>query len=271
MESETPLDRAHAVMEAQEMAAQEMEAQESDAARLRFYETLAVAEVFLLLEAAAEGDNVVPQAFEVEGQAFVLVFDTERRLSTFAGAAADYVALSGRALADMLADQGLGLALNLDVAPSATLLPPEAMIWLSQTLSEAPEEVEAQAREFHPPTGLPEAFLEALDARLAASEGLADHAYLVGVTYETGARGHLLGIVGAVPGAEDALARSVSEVLRFSGLEAAMLDVGFFRADDPAAPRLALVGLRFDLPKIDRNAAPGAAPGLDPDRPPKLR
>ena len=261
MESETPLDRAHAAMEAEG----------TDAARLRFYDTLATAELFLLLEAEAEGDNVVPQAFEVEGQVFVLVFDTERRLSTFAGAAADYVALSGRALADMLAEQALGLALNPEVAPSAMLLPSGAMTWLSQTLSEAPEEVEVQAREFHPPKGLPEAFLEALDARLAASEGLADQAYLVGVTYETGARAHLLGFLGAVPGAEDALARSVSEVLRFSGLEAAMLDVGFFSASDPAAHRMALVGLRFDLPSVDLDTMPGAAPGMDPDRPPKLR
>ena len=261
MENETPLDRAHAAMETEQ----------SDTARLRFYETLSAAELFLLLEGEADGDNVVPQAFEVEGQAFVLVFDTERRLSSFAGAAADYVALSGRALADMLAEQSLGMGFNLEVAPSAMRLPPDAMIWLSQTLADAPEEIEAQAREFHPPKGLPEAFLEALDARLAASEGLAERAYLVGVTYDTGAQGHLLGFVGAVPGAEDALARSVSEVLRFSGLEAAMLDVGFFRADDPTASRLGLVGLSFDLPKLDLNKVPGAAPGMDPDTPPKLR
>ncbi|MEM6578932.1 MAG: SseB family protein [Pseudomonadota bacterium] len=261
MEIKTPLDRVHAAMEAED----------TDAARLRFYETLAVAELFLLLEAEAEGDDVVPQAFEVDGQAFVLVFDTERRLSSFAGTAADYVALSGRALVEMLADQSLGLGLNLEAAPSAMLLPPEAVTWLAQTLADAPEEVEAQAREFHPPKGLPEAFLEALDARLAATEGLADQAYLVGVTYDTGAKGHLLGFVGAMPGTEDALARSVSEVLLFSGLEAAMLDVGFFRSDDQVAARMALVGLRFDLPKVDLNITPGAAPGMDPDKPPKLR
>lgn len=261
MDTETPLDRAHA----------EMEARETEAARMRFYEVLAAAELFLLLESAATDDDLVPQAFETDGQAFVLVFDTERRLSSFAGAAADYVALPGRALAEMLAEQELGMGLNLQVAPSALLLPPEAMTWLAQTLSDAPEEVEVQPREFHPPSGLPEAFLEALDARLAAAEGLADQAYLVGVTYDSGAQGHLLGFTGALPGAEEALARGVSEVLRFSGLEAAMLDVGFFSADDAAAPRMALVGLRFDLPKVDLNKAPGSAPGMDPNAPPKLR
>jgi len=61
-------------------------------------------------------------------------------------------------------------------------------------------------------------------------------------------------------------------VLRFSGLEAAALDVGFFRASDPVAARLARVGLRFDLPKPETPAqVPGSAPGRDPDKPPRLK
>ena len=69
-----------------------------------------------------------------------------------------------------------------------------------------------------------------------------------------------------------ALATAVSEVLSFSGLEAAALDVAFFRAEDPAAARLARVGLRFELPKPEPMAqTPGHAPGLNPDKPPRLR
>lgn len=260
MADDTQLDRAHAAMEAG-----------GESERLRFYETFAAAELFLLLEAEAENDQIVPQAFDVEGQAFVLVFDTEERLAGFAGQEAFYVALSGRAVADMLAEAGLGLGLNLDAGPSAMLLPNEAMVWLSDTLSDGPEEVEDLPAEIFAPTGLPEAFVTALDARLAAAEGLAEAAYLVGVSYDTGARGHLLGVVDAVPGAEEALARAVSEVMQFSGLEAATLDVGFFRATDQICGRMALVGLRFDLPKPDPHVVPGAEPGMDPERPPKLR
>ncbi|MEM7074891.1 MAG: SseB family protein [Pseudomonadota bacterium] len=261
MEPETHLDRAHAAMEASE----------ADEPRLRFYEALAAVELFLLLDGSADGDTIVPQAFEVEGQAFVLAFDTEARLARFAGSAADYVALSGRALAEMLTEQSLGLGLNLEVASSALLLPPEGLAWLAQALADDPLELEAQAREFHPPAGLPESLLTALDARLAAAEGLAGQAYLVGVTYQSGARGHMLGFVDAAPGAEDALARAVSDVLRFSDLEAAVLDVGFFRAQDQAAARMSVVGLRFDLPTAKKRTAARTAPGLDPDTPPKLR
>ncbi len=256
--TETHLDRAHAAMEAG-----------GEAERLGYYRTLAAAELFLLLEAEAEGDDVVPQAFEVEGQTFVLAFDTEERLAGFAGQEAHYVALSGRAVAEMLAEAGLGLGLNLEAGPQAALLPNAAMTWLAETLADGPEEVEAQPESFHPPKGLPEELVRALDARLAAAGGLADLAYLVGVTYDTGATGHLLGVVDAVPGAEPAIARAVSEVLALSGLEAGLLDVGFFRRTDAAAARMALVGLRFDLPQPE-DTTPGA-PGSDPDRPPRLR
>lgn len=260
MTDETHLDRSHAAMEAGD-----------EAARLRFYEVLTASELFLLLEGEAEGEQVVPQAFEVDDQAFVLAFDTEERLAGFAGQQADYVALSGRALTEMLAEEGLGLGLNLEQGPSAMLLPPEAMAWLAQTMQNVPQQVEAQPEAFHPPKGLPETLLTALDARLASAAGMADLAYLVGVTYDNDTQGHLLGVIDVVPGAEEALAKAVSEVLAFSGLDAAMLDVGFFRASDPAAARMALVGLRFDLPKPDAVRVPGADPGMDPGKPPKLR
>ena len=175
MTAETHLDRAHTALEAG-----------GEKERLRFYETLAAAELFLLLEGEAEGDQVVPQAFEVEGQAFVLAFDTEERLAGFAGGAAAYVALSGRAVAEMLSEAGLGLGLNLEAGPSAMLLPPEAMVWLIQTLGAGPQEVEAQPEEIFAPMGLPEALLIALDTRLATAQDMAASAYLVGVGYDSG-------------------------------------------------------------------------------------
>jgi hypothetical protein len=259
--AETPLDRAHAGIE---------EAPGDDAARLRFYDHLAGAELLLLLASEAEGQDITPEVFPVDGVSFVLAFDTEERLSAFAGGIAPYAALSGRALAPMLAGAGLGLALNPDVAPSATLLPPEAIAWFAATLAERPAEVEARPVSVAPPSGLPDRLLSALDAKLASAGGLARHAWLAEVTYAGGRAGHLLAFVDAPPGAEPGLARAVGEALTFSGVEAGELDVGFFRSGDPVMSRLAKVGLRFDLPEPDRHEAP-AAPGMDPDRPPRLR
>ena len=260
--AETALDHAHAAMD---MA-------EDEATRMGYYQQLIATELFMLLEAEADGESVEPRIFPAEGHSFVLVFDTEARLAEFAGAGSAYAALSGRAIAGLLAPEGLGLGINLGVAPSEMLLPPDAVAWLQETMGDGPNEVETQVQEFRPPRGLPESLLKGLDARLASATGLAENAYLAGVVYENGAEGHMLGVIDAVPGAEPALARSVSEVLQFSGLEAAALDVGFFRAHDPVAARLARVGLRFDLPKpepvVTQEITP---PGMDPAKPPRLR
>ncbi|WP_163849076.1 SseB family protein [Pseudooceanicola aestuarii] len=262
MTEETPLDLAHHQMET---------APEDDAARLRFYERLADSEMFLLLTKEAADENVSPSIFPVEGQDFVLAFDREDRLSGFTGAPAPYAALSGRVIAGQLAGQGVGLAVNLG-APSAILIPAEAVDWLARTVAHAPGEVEERIAAFHPPRGLPEALLRALDAKLAQMAGLAAGAYLAGTETASGGHGHMLAFIAARDGAEGALAKAVGEALTFSGVEAGVLDVGFFAAEDPRAAALARQGLRFDLPEPE--APPRVehvAPGSDPDKPPRLR
>ncbi|WP_428928298.1 SseB family protein [Marinibacterium sp. SX1] len=263
MTDRTALDDAHAAMDA---------APRDDAARLRFFERLADSELFLMLEAEAEGETIRPEIFAVADGQFVLAFDREDRLARFAGRPAPYAALSGRAIAMMLTGQGIGLAVNPEVAPSSILVPAEAVDWLCATLGEGPDEVEHRITELLPPGGVPERLLTALDAKLATAAGLAASAYLVEAAYGEGGRGHVLGIIDARPGAEPALARAVNEALTFSGIEAGALDVAFFAASDQMAARLARVGLRFDLPQPETRAeVVRPAPGSDPDKPPILR
>lgn len=256
----TPLDTAHAAMQA---------APEDTAARLAWFDRLAASELFLLLEDEATEDRVRPRVFPVEGADLVLAFDREERLSDFAGGAAPYVALSGRAMAEMLAGAGLGLGVNLGTG-AEMVLEADAVAWLAQTLSETPEQIEDRPDEILAPDGLPETLLTALDGRLASAAGRARSAFLVATRHGDGRNGHLMGFVDPAPGAEGALARLVGEALTFSGLEAAALDVGFFRTDDPVCERLARVGLRFDLPDPVMPEVP-KAPGSDPSAPPRLR
>jgi len=256
---DTLLDRAWAECEA---------APEDGALRLRYYARLVESEMILLLEHEATGDDIQPKVFDLEDGPIVLIFDTEARLTEFTGLPAPYAAVPGRALVEMLAGQGLGVGLNLGVAPSSRLLPPEILDWLAQTLAESPQELTSRLTALHPPKGLPEALLIALDQRLARMEGLAQMAYLVGTEDDSGARGHLLAIVEAAPGAETALARAVQSALSFSGVEAGMLDVTFLSADDPRAAECARLGLRFDLPRPQDNTATTAP---DPTMPPRLR
>ncbi len=257
----TSLDQAFQAMEA---------APEDDARRLRFYQRVAAGELFLLLESEADGDTVTPEIFDLEDGPMVMVFDREERLAEFAGTVAPYAALPGGMIAAQLAGQGVGIGLNLGVAPSSYIIPAEAVDWLAHTLGHAPQVAEARPVSFHPPGGLPELLLETLDATLARAQGLAVAAFLAGVRYDDGRQGHMLAYVGALPEAEGALARATAEALTFSGIEAGEMDVTFLDAEDGVVEALARVALRFDIPLPD---SPDALrpPGTDPDRPPRLR
>lgn len=257
---ETPLDAAHAAVSADP---------ENEALRLRFFERLADGEMVILLEREAVGETLEPRIFDLEEGPFVLVFDREERLAAFSGGISPYAALPGRVIAGMLKGQGIGLGVNLGVAPSSMLLPAEAMDWLAETLEEGPEQVEALPEEFVAPR-VPEVLVAALDAKLARAGGLAVAAVLAGVVYRGGRRGHMLAFLDAAKGAETALARAMGEALVFSGIEAGELDVAFLAQGEAAAKAMARVGLRFDLPVPEVPAAP-TAPGMDPTRPPKLR
>lgn len=259
----TLLDAAHAAVSADP---------EDEAARLRFYERLADGELLLLLEREAQGDKLDPRVFELETGPVVLVFDRDDRLSEFTGGVAPYAALPGRVIAGLLQGQGIGLGVNLGVAPSSMMLPAEAMDWLASTLEGTPEELEALPEAFLPPSA-PPALIAALQEKLNMAGGLAAGAMLAGVRYQDGRHGHVLVFIGASAAAEPALARAAREALVFSGIEAGEMDVVFLGPDAPGLQPLARVGLRFDLPKIE--AAPAAvapsAPGSDPAKPPRLR
>lgn len=260
----TPLDLAYEAMVAA--------ADGDDAPRLRFYERVADGEMILLLEVEPQGENLSPRVFELEDGPFVLVFDNEERLGAFTGVPAPYAALPGRVIAQLLAGQGIGLGINLGVAPSSLLLPAFAVDWLADTLSHGPTDAEAVPEAFAAPGALPERLLAGLDAKLARAGGLAAHALLATVRYSDGRQGHVLAFIDAVEGAEGALARAASEALTFSGVEAGEMDVTFLAAGSVAATAMARVALRFDLPVPETPEAPSpAAPGMNPDKPPVLR
>ena len=277
----TPLDQAHADM---------MDNPEDDALRLKFYRRLADTTLFLLLkhEPAAEAAPLDPEILEIDNKEaanidrYALVFDTEERLSAFAAAykndALPYAALPGRVIAQSIAGQGVGLAVNLDVAVSSILLPKDAMDWLSDTLAAEPEPGEGSLIAIAPPVGLPDGLIEGLEEKLVTAAGLASHAVFVKGTYSDDREGWLLAFIDAQPGAEQALARATHEALIFSGTDLAAVDVAFFASNDPICEHLDHMGLRYEFP--DPNAGEHdedgfeetqAGPGTDPEKPPILK
>lgn len=259
---ETPLDLAHGAMES---------APDDAPASLRFYERFADAELFLMLEDDAS-DTIRPLIFKTSDGSFALVFDREDRLASFVDTPAPYVAMSGRRIAKFLAGEDIGIGLNLSVAPSSMLLPPNAVEWLHTALGAKSVETEATPEQFHPPKGLPETLVTALDVKLANMSGVVSAAYLVGVTYKGGQNGHMLALLDVPLAARDGVAEAFSEALQFSGIEAGQLDVTFLAGTEPFIETLKTVGLGFEIPELILPKAPKpVVPGMDPSKPPKLR
>jgi len=265
----TALDHAHAAMQADPG---------DQAAALRFYRLLADTPLLLLLEREAEDESIAPRVFDLEAGPVLLAFDTADRMAALADGPLAYAELPGRVIVAQMAGQGVALGLNFGSdAASETLLPPEAVAWLAQMVAApALEEVQAVPESFFAPRNLPGALLEALTLTVAAAPGLARAAWLVGVRYGGGRAGHMLAILDAYPDAAAPLAQAVAQAIGFSGLEAAEIDVTFLDSADPAVRAIMRVGVVFAFPPKPEAApvatptAP-AAPGSDPDKPPRLR
>ena len=261
----TPLDAAHAAM---------MRDEADDAARMRYYAALADTELFVMLAREAEGATIAPRVFDLDEGPIALAFDSEARLAECADVAVPYAAMPGRVLARELAAHGVGLGINLGAKAPAMLLAVTALGWLTGTLAVAPDIGRGEVRRYGPPAGLSELVLAALGRAFARAAGAAGSAYLVGATYDDGRTGHLVAIVGAQPGSEAALAKTIAEALTFSGEESGAVDVTFLAPDDPALGEVKALAHVFDLRRPEpqpAETAPRQAPGMDPARPPKLR
>ncbi len=259
---QTPLDLAHSAMEADP---------DNGALSLKYYERLADAELFLMLEEEARDDSARPLVFETAEGRFALVFDREERLAEFVDSPTPFVAMSGRRIAKILVGEDIGLGINLG-SPSSMLLAPHALEWLHSALGAKSVETEARPVEFLPPAGLPEALIEAFDTKLANMSGVVAAAYLAGVRYDDGRNGHMMALIDVPEAAREGVAEAFAEALQFSGIEAGELDVAFLELGDPHLDALVKTGLGFEIPALILPKAPEPlAPGMDPDSPPKLR
>ncbi len=257
---QTPLDLACEAM------------QQDSGAALGFYARFLETELFLLLESELSEDKARPLILDTSDGPLTLVFDLEARMAAFNDHPSDYVALSGRRVARLLAGQGVGIGLNLGEAPSAMVLPPDAVDWLAEAAIGDDETLEARPLEIGKPVGVPEALIMALDGKLANMAGVVGAAYLVSARYEGGAGGHMLALVNVPEAAKTGVSEALSEALRFSGVEAGQLDIAFLAPDDPFLDRFIRAGLGFEIPELVLPKSPAPlAPGMDPDNPPILK
>ncbi|MGB3146503.1 MAG: SseB family protein [Paracoccaceae bacterium] len=259
---ETALDRAHRAMSM---------APDDDAARLNWYHVFADSELCLLLEKEAEGVELSPAIFELSEGRFAMVFDQEERLASFAEDVVPYAALPGRVIAANLAGRDIGICVNLDVAPSAFVMPAGAVDWLAGALSQTPAPASGPLGGWTAPQN-PE-LGRALWAKLIGQPLPVRAVWLTGVRLEGDQATHAFVFVDADRSYEGPLARAANEAVLFSGHDPEGVSILFLSAEQAAG----LEGIALPVwappePTIaPEPAAAPAAPGSDPDRPPRLR
>ncbi len=249
-------------------------AQADDARSGRVFDALFNSEMLLLLEEEPAGEAIRPVVLELEAGPTALAFDLADRLAAFSNRPAPYAAMPGRALVTMLAGQTadgrpLNLAINPGVAPSELFYGPEELAWAAEFLAEGLAVEDARVTGCGAPVGASQALLAALDAKLAALSMALAEAWLVRADYADKPSRLLLALRLRAPGGEAGVAQAVAETGRLADRDAADLDVAFLDEGDALLDQARRHGLGFEIPEPATRARP--APGMDPDRPPKLR
>lgn len=211
-------------------------------AQLQFNHCFADTELFLLLECAAKPNAISPLLFPVEGVSYGLVFDLPERLAEFSEIPVDYIALPGRAIVALLADRGVGIGLNLGVAPSSYLMPPAAVDWMARILDQPMGPGSAPIRSLAEPGQVPSSLIQTIGNILAQAHAPPGTVYLARATYADGDSGHLLVVVGLPDGAEPILRQTLAETISFAGLDIGRFDLIFVEPGTELADRAGQIG-----------------------------
>ena len=244
----TPLDRAFAAFG------------EDEAGRRVVYATLAATPLVVALERPADGDRIEPLVLETGEGRFALAFDSEERLGGFLPRGTDYAVVPGRGLIGMLAGAGLGLGVNLEVAPSALLLSAEDLGWI--VAEAARGQVQEVARVDPGASDGPAVLVEALALRASELEGLCS-----GLCPVADGKGVAVVALDVPEGAKAALLAGMAELVGILGIGGG-IGVAFEVWDGPVHAAVGGPVPELDFRPVAHEPKPG--PGMDPDNPPRL-
>ena len=244
------------------------DAPEDDAARIKYLHTLADTELIVHLKDQPDGEQITPETLTRGAETYVVAFDGFERLVEHSGDAAEYAALPGRKLSEMLAGQGIGVAVNPGQM-GAYLVSANVLDWLNTALDQYPTHYGEGIGEVLPIAAGSEVVIRAVEAKLAPAAGLVAGAVVARTRDDDGTLSNFVAFLDAVPGTEAALAGAVNEAVVFAGSEDNWI-VGHFRVGTEIARRLTAVGRAVEFP-VEPAPQPPKPTGSDPSKPPILR
>ena len=223
---------------------------ENNDARLNYYGVLADTDLFLLLEQETSNEILEPKIIQLEGNNFALAFDSEENLSEFYGEAAAFAQITGRVLAKMLLEEKIGLGINLGVSEGELLLPYSVIEWFVSVMDEPHNLVQTTPKKFLPVKALPEIMFKALQQKLKPAVGLFDEIWICAVEYNEDETSHLICLMGAQNSAQQAIVKSINEVLSFTDIDLGNIDVAHFSYGDEACNKIREIGIKLEFPEV---------------------
>ncbi|WP_347311230.1 SseB family protein [Defluviimonas sp. SAOS-178_SWC] len=228
-----------------------------EAELLRFYRVLAGSNLFVLLDPSDADEAPEPKIIPVEGGHYVLVFDLKERVTELTGYDAPTSRVTGRDVFNLIRGRDIGVAVNMGDAPSAMLIPGDAIDWICDTLEDTasktpvPASASGRFKALLAPHNFPDTLLLALNDRLATLSDAYDKALLLRAEYDDGQSGYLVAFSAVEDGDRGMIAASVNDALAsFRGKDVA-LDIAFMAREEPLLDRIGRVAthLRADSAK----------------------
>ncbi len=222
-----------------------------EAELLRFYQVLAGSDLLVLLDASDENEVPEPKIIPVEAGHYVLVFDLKERVTELTGYDAPTSRVTGREVFQLMRGRGIGVAVNMGEAPSAMLIPGDAIDWICDTLDEsaarnpaptpAPAPAPGRFKALLAPHNFPDTLHLALNEKLGPVADLYDRALLLRAEYDDGQSGYLVAFSAVEDANRGMIAASVNDALAtFRGKDVA-LDIAFMSRDEPLLDRIGRV------------------------------
>ena len=233
--------------------------------RLILFKRFLDAELFILID---DPQDPKPKLVNLREGEILLGFDTEEKLMEFAGDNAFFISMTGRNL--LAQNISVGIALNLTNIGGGYILTNEILRWLEKNTQAKQGNIIRHPKKIVSPLIASETFIKLLDETLALSPGSANYAILVQDISEKDTNNLLLIFVEAGESFQDILTQQISEAFKLSNLQGVTLDIIFAKPDEQLVKKALKIGLRFDLPSIQKAPKP-EAPGMDPKKPPVLR
>ena len=214
----------------------------------QFYESLAEARIFVLLDPDAGADATEPKVFALKGTSYLLAFEAPEQADDLTGDHTQTSQAMGMDIIKLLRGRGIGLGLNLSGTNSATLISSDTIDMICAYFDGqagddlVPDADTGQFKALLSPKNFPDTLQNAISERLSALASRFSKALLLKAEYDGAQTGFLLAFSGADEADRSALVTVVEAAVREVGRSDFALDVAFLSDGDPLASRIEKVG-----------------------------